>query len=143
MADKLTVTLGGRDYEISRLPYRQSREWRERFAEPIEKIVGGLQFTGDLLGKGIDSGQALGDTIGTLGRVLLGDLGKTLIGSVDLCAEMLFSYAPTLDREAIESNAYDDEILRAFVEVLKLAYPFSEILASVLPGRLSKPIRKS
>ncbi len=139
---KVTVEMGGQEYEITCLPYRQSREWREKFAEPIERIVGGLQFTGELLGKGIDSGQALGDTVGALGKVLLGDLGKTLLGSVDLCAEMLFAYAPNLDRAAIEENAYDEEILKAFVEVLKLAYPFSEILASVLPGRSSSQTRK-
>lgn len=129
----ITINLGEQEYEVRQRPYKQSREWREKFAEPIEKIVGALEFTGDLVGGSIDQATDLGAVIRTVGSMLLGSVSSTLIGSVDLIAEMLFDYAPELaaDRARIEECAYDDEIMRAFVGVLGLAYPFSEILNKI------------
>jgi hypothetical protein len=64
---------------------------------------------------------------------------------MDTIQEMLFAYAPNLmvHREAIEENAYDDEMMRAFLEVLKLAYPFGQIVTLVRPGQPVKPTRKN
>ena len=64
----------------------------------------------------------------------------TLIGSMDLLLDLLFAYSPELaeDRERIEEEAYDEEALAAFTEVLKLAYPFGELLAMVNGRTASK-----
>lgn len=141
---KITVNLGEQDYEIQQLPRRASREWRERFGRPIEALVGAVEYTGELLSTPDLERQDLGAVIKRVGGALLGGLSQTLIGSVDEIAEMLYAYAPTLreDRERIEECAYDDEIMAAFVEVMKLAYPFSEIL-DVVRGRTKTPIRKN
>jgi len=54
-------------------------------------------------------------------------LRHTLIGSIDMLQDLLFAYSPVLaaDRERIEAEAFDEEALAAFVEVLKLAYPLA------------------
>lgn len=63
-----------------------------------------------------------------------------LSGSIDEIIDMVFDYSPelTADREWIEENATNSEAMTAFMEVLKLCYPFLEILALVR-GRPAQP----
>ena len=53
--------------------------------------------------------------------------------AVDLMREKLFEYSPELaaDRERIETEGYDSEIMAAFIEVLKLAFPFGQVIGLV------------
>lgn len=140
----ISVTLGEQEYQIQQLPRRPSRQWREKFAKPIEELLGAVDYAGELLSSPDFERQDLGAVIRKIGGSLLGGLSKTLIGSIDQIAEMLYEYAPALqaDRERIEECGYDDEIMAAFVEVLKLAYPFSEIV-TIVRGRQTKPIEKN
>lgn len=142
----ITVSLGGQDYTVRQLTRRPSSEWRERFAQPIEQLVGAVEYTGELLSSSAAEfeRQDLGSVVKRLGGSLLGGLSQTLIGSMDEIAEMLYAYSPELaaDRDRIDETAYDDEILAAFVEVLKLAYPFSD-LWSLIRGRQKTPTRKN
>lgn len=66
---------------------------------------------------------------------LMDKIGGLLAGSIDTVADMLFDFSPALaeDRERIEAEGYDDEIIAAFVEVLKLLYPFGQ-LATLFPN---------
>lgn len=120
------IVLGNREYQVQSKPIGPSKAWRKRFAEPVQALVGSLRFTGDLLNQPISNGADLGGMVSQLGSVLLSGVGETLLGSMDLALEMVCSYAPEIeaDRERIEAEAYDDEVLRALWEVLKLAYPF-------------------
>ena len=63
-----------------------------------------------------------------------------LLGGVDMIMDMLFAYSPVLasDRERIENEAYDDEAITAFAEVLKLAYPL-ELLLTAWNGPSATP----
>ncbi|HEX7973836.1 MAG TPA: hypothetical protein VF498_05465 [Anaerolineales bacterium] len=144
----ITITLGGQEYTVQQLPIGQSKAWRGKFGAPVEKLVGALQFTGGMLSEKLDTATAganLGKLIGALGQVLLGDVGQTLIGSMDLVLEMLFDYSPELkaDRARIEATAFDDEAMAAFVEVLKLAYPFGGLLKIARPGPAETPIKRN
>lgn len=123
-----TVTLAGKQYTLQALPMRQNAEWRRRLAGPFGELTNILENAGSIQ---LTDGQGLAGVVRTL--------SGTLLGSVDILLGLLFDYSPALrgDRERIETEAYDDEALRALVEVLKLAYPFGELL-TLVRGVMSK-----
>lgn len=130
---QVIVTLGGRQYTIVAPPIRQSKAWREKLAIPFSSLTQALEQAGAVK---IDV-QQLGDIAALVKR-----FSGVLIGSIDTLLDMLFDYSPTLasDREWIEENAYDEEALAAFTEVLKLAYPLgtlSQILAGPTANKTS------
>ena len=124
------VTLGKVEYELKPLPLRPARALREKIAAQIGgfgaqlKCLDGLEVT------------KLDDIGG-----LIEQLGGTLAGSVDMAAEWLFEFSPELaaDRERIMDEAFDEEVLKAFGEALKLLYPFGGMLNSLsgLAGQAS------
>ncbi len=115
MPRTVKVTLAGREYTIEELRSRANGEWRTKLQEPFGQLVDKLQSAGDT------ELSRPGD-IANLVRSVAG----TLVQSPDTLKGLLFDYSPTLakDRERIEAEAYDSEILDAFTEILKLAYPF-------------------
>lgn len=119
-----TVILAGKEYTLEALPIRQAREFRKKFAAPLEGLISALQKTPT---QDLTDLEAVG--------ALLGIVKNVLIGSIDMALEILFAYSSEIatDREHIEAEAYDEEALGAFLEVIKLLYPFGR-LASILPG---------
>jgi hypothetical protein len=118
------VTLAGKQYELQPLPIRKAREIRTRFAEPLAGIIDALKAAPKV---------ELNDLQG-IGSLL--DAAKiVLVGSIDLALEILFEYSPEIaaDRPRIEDEAFDDEAITAFVEVVKQLYPFGGLINS-LPG---------
>lgn len=129
------VTLGGQEYAIKPLNIRQSRAWREQFANPFQAVIGVLQ----------NAGRIELTNPGDLGA-LLSQVGGLLLGSMDLVIDALFAYSPELraDEDAILDNATDEEAVAALWEVLKLAYPFGSILQTLNGGPGSRgPLKKS
>ncbi len=126
MSKTITVELGGQPYTIQALPMKASRQWRESLGQPFAQLVDSLTQASTM--------QV--DDLGNIGALV--EVIKTVaLGSVDLCVDALFAYSPELaaDRERIEAEAYDEEAINAFVEVLKLAYPFGAVLTMVQPGQ--------
>jgi hypothetical protein len=115
------VTLGGQAYMIEELKVRQNAAWRKQLSAPFADLA-------DLLAKAprleLDAGEAAS---------LLKLVKRVLAESIATVQELLFAYAPALaaDRERIEAEAYDSEILEAFTRVLGLAYPFGLLLEKV------------
>ena len=107
MPQQITVTLGGRQYSIEKLPIRQSQRWRQSLAEPFGEISQTLEAAS------LVEVDQLSDIAGLVRRA-----SGVLLGSVDKMLDLLFAYSSALaaDREYIEENAYDDEALAAFVE---------------------------
>jgi len=125
----VVVTLGGKPYEVRALSIRAAREWREKFQQPFQAMAAAL---GGMESIELTSGKSIAD--------LLNVLQETLLRSPDTILEMLYAYSPEVmaDKERIEREAFDDEVIAALVEVLKLAYPFGSLL-SLIPGPASKP----
>lgn len=119
------VILGGQQYTIEQRSMKQNLAFRDKVTDPIQKIAVLLTSWKDIE---ISNG---GDIL-----ALIGVVKDVLLGSMDIVIGALFSYSPTLeaDRERIENEAYDDEAIAAFGEVLKLAYPLDQ-LVSVWSGR--------
>lgn len=110
-----SVTLGEREYEIRALPIRVADVWREKLNGPFAEIIEVLQEA-----EGVELNNAR--DIASLLRVVTGNL----VESPRIIRGLLFEYAPNLlpDEDYILDNAYDDEVFDAFVEVLKMAFPF-------------------
>ena len=71
------------------------------------------------------------------GRAIIGKLVANAVfklgGSIEDIREMVFNYIPALqeDRDYALDNGLDSEFLAAFVQVVKLAYPFGGIAQMV------------
>lgn len=116
--NSVKVALAEKEYEISPLTIGKSRQWRKKLNGPFAALVGVLE-------------QAPGIELSDLGGIasVITTVSDTFTSSPDLVADLLFEYSPELsaDRERIEDEGFDEEIMSAFVEVLKLAYPFGEL----------------
>jgi len=136
------VTLGEAKHKITVPNMKKSREWRKKFEEPLSLIMGSIsEIGGELSHADLGNGDDLTRLFSTVTGALFGTLGKTLIGSVDLLADMLFSYSPELaaQREVIEEVATDEEMLAALLEVIKAAYPFGSLLKAIPTGPRKPP----
>lgn len=131
------VTLGGVQYTINELPSRRAAQWRQSMQIKLGDVSALIESAPET---DISSGVALAN--------LVRDVGSTLIGSTDTLVELLFAYAPAMaaDRERIENECYDSELIAAFVEVVKLAYPFGQLanlVARFDRGAVSRPTSTS
>jgi hypothetical protein len=114
-----TISLGGKHYEINELPRRANAQWRQQFQVLIASVT-----------NLVEASQV--DITNTTDLVaVVGQVRDVLMQAPDQLIELLFAYSPALaaDRERIEAEVYESEILSVFVEVLKLAFPFGEILS--------------
>lgn len=139
------VVLGERKYTVKALPVGASKRWREAFAQEIEGLLGAVQYAGEAMSKQIGSGGELGQLVAGLGGALASSVGPTLLGAPDRMLLMVYAYAPQIgaDHEYIEEQAYDEQVMAAFVEVVKLAYPFGGLLALVRTGQASQATKKN
>lgn len=131
-----TITLGGQEYKIDVQPARASREWRKRIKSELLSVLDQLQAVGSLRFEKLEFGS-MGELVG-----LARTIAETVADVPDTVVDLVFAYCPALaaDRDSIESVATDDEFIAAFLEVLKLAFPFSSILSAVeiVPGGPSR-----
>ena len=104
----LKVILGGKEYKIAPLVIRDSREWRQK-AAPFQAMLARYAA--------VDSNNPE-----EFEKVLTEIMGSRIDETINL----FFEYAKELNREGIESIATDREIVTAFNEVVKVAFPFGE-----------------
>jgi hypothetical protein len=112
------VELDGRTFAVEELRSRANREWRGRLEGHFGDLAEALEGAGGL---DVADGQALGGLVRTV-------MGKAL-GSVELITELVVAYAPQL--APVVDEAYDSEIVEAFVGVLGLAYPFGSVIGKL------------
>lgn len=116
-----TVTIGEKPYTIREAKRKANAKWRQRFQAEFVEIAALIE--------GLPKTDLTADAIGGLLNQIVAKVG----GSVDILAELVFAYSPELaaDRETIEEEAYDSEIMAAFTAVLKLAYPFGSVIETL------------
>lgn len=117
-----TVTLAGQEYTIKPLPIRKAREVRAKITGPVEKAIQAIRGIPQVE---LNDMQAISELLDAA-KLILAD-------SLDLCLDILFEFSPEMaaDRERIETLAYDEEALTAFVEVVKMLYPFGGLVKSL------------
>lgn len=104
----IIVVLGGKEFEVKPLVIRDSRAWRKK-AAPFQAMLARYA--------GITS-----DNLEEFEKTLAEIMGSRIDETIDL----FFEYAKDLNREEIEGIATDKEIVTAFNEVTKVAFPFGE-----------------
>jgi hypothetical protein len=137
----ITVRLAGRKYEIHQLPIKADRAWREQHRGPLDQALVAFDAVVELTKAEFPDGDGLVKAVGQLLSAHAGNVSRTLLNSTDLLAEALFAYSPELqaDREHIEAEGFPDEILGAFLEVLKFSHPLGSLAALVMsPGQLAR-----
>jgi len=126
------AVLAGRTYTIESLKFKAERAWRKTFDAPITNLVNTLSQTRTITSESNDAKQWL-QQVGSMVLSHAGELVRAMIDSPDTMLDAICAYSPALaaDRDFIEENAYQDEIAAAFVEVLKIAYPFGTLLGMI------------
>lgn len=127
-----TIILGGRTYQITERPTRANKAWRDQLTAVLEPVAGIVeQVTGGALSlpESVEEMRAKPQLLTDLGGVVKRLTGLLLEG-LDNVLDLTLDYSPALkaDREWIEGNAYDSEILAAFTAVLGLAYPLGGVI---------------
>lgn len=117
------VTFGKRTYQVEQLPMRQNRDWREQLGRPVTEIIGLVQNYDQIE---INNAADI--------AALIAIAKDLLLGSMDTLLDALFAYSPKLsaDRERIETEAYDDEAMKALGVVVSLAYPLDQAVTGLI-----------
>lgn len=129
----VTVKLAEREYTVYELKARQNQNWRDQLKTRFTTLA-------DVIGNAPATEL---NTAGVSG--LIRSVTDLIMDSIGDVREAILAYSPELsaDRAFIEENAYDSEIMDAFVEVLTLAFPFGGTLKRVgalfESGPASKP----
>ena len=123
----ITVALGGESFSVEERTARGNQEWRARVTNEFKAISSGLTSA---LNTDLDKLAVDG-----LGALLSGveTTITSLFTSPDVLFDLLVSYSPVLEakRDWILDNATDSQINAAFMEVLKLAYPFATLIPQI------------
>lgn len=126
----ITVSLAGREYSIEQLPIKANRAWREKFEAPVEKLASAFRDAVSLGSRDFPDGNGLLQAVGDLLRTHMEIVAQVLINSIDMVGDAVCEYAPEIaaDWGRIEEEAFDDELLAAFLKVVQLAYPFGQLV---------------
>lgn len=118
------IIIAGQEYEVVELPMRRNAEWRHQLQDALMPMADLMQQSQTV---SMDANSA-GDVVGIIRKA-----GLMLIESPDTITDLVFSYAPELekDRDRVLENAYDSEVMDAFTAVLRLAFPFGRLLSTV------------
>lgn len=149
MPKQTTVTLGGREYTVNEKPMGINAAWRLKLRQSsVMRVFDSLDGVIDDLAsvvRGVPEGGGLGDI--DLGKALgvarvLPAVVNALAGSIDEITDLLFEYEPKLktDRKWLEKNAYDEEIVGAFIAMLQLLFPITALWGMVTGSR-AQPTR--
>lgn len=139
------VQFGEREYILTEKVMGVSIKWREklrssrvmRVFETLDGVLDQLVDAIERAGDGASNGQVrmvAGMNIATIAPALM----QGLAHSVDEIIELLFDYTPELadDKEWILENAYNEEAILAFLEVLKLNFPIMALWGMVSGSRV-------
>jgi hypothetical protein len=127
MARSVTIKLGDEDAELRQRKTRESSAWRKSLEAPAREVIG--RFTKLVDWQSVDFSD--GEGVSALASAAI----PLLTDSLDTIRELVTGYAPEL-KDRLD-DAYDDEVIAAFVEVLRLAFPLAGLAGTV--GLLRSP----
>ncbi len=121
MGRTITVTLGDQEVEIQQLRTRPASEWRKSLQGPARDVIAQVSKLLNWSSVDLSDAKAL-DDLASAAMPLLTD-------SLDTVRDLVASYAPVLKAQI--EDAYDDEIVAAFIQVVRLAFPFAQMMGAV------------
>lgn len=143
------VVLGDREYVLTEKVMGVSRAWRRKLRESsvmgifesldgaLNELVAAVNGLGEEASDGRVNFKA-GLTLATVAPAIV----RGLANSIDDVIDLLFDYAPELktDEAWLAENAYNEEFVTAFLEVLKLNFPIMALWSLVSAGSRAQPI---
>ncbi|MBT9164025.1 MAG: hypothetical protein DDT23_00014 [candidate division WS2 bacterium] len=115
---EIEIILGGKSYFVRPLVIKESRKWRAKFSAVLGELP---QYTGI--------------TTDTPDKFMAA-INAMLVGMPDKIVDLVFDYAPELDRKEIEATATDAEMAKAFEQIIEVAFPLARSLVGAM-GKLS------
>ncbi len=112
----IRVVLGGQEYEIKPLVIRDSRKWRAQVVELLNELPAFANLDTE---KPEEFSQIIQSFLQTM---------------PDKVVDLFFGYAKELDRDAIEGVAIDADIVKAFGQVMEVAFPLASSASGMLKG---------
>lgn len=115
----IDITLAGQALSIPVAPIRRARAWRQALKEPLNQVLGAVQAATTVQLETAADLSALAE-----------QLLPILLDATDTLFELVLEYAPTLkaQREHLETHAIDEEVVDAFLAILKRAFPLARLL---------------
>lgn len=111
---EIIVIFGGNEYEVEPLVIRDSRKWRADLVKHLGSLPAYAQVTSDKPEEFKDALTAM------------------LVTMPDVVIDLFFQYAKNLNREEIEYIATDEEMAKAFEQVVQLAFPLARSLVGAM-----------
>lgn len=125
MPRTIVLTLAERTYEVPMAPIQRAKAWRKQLRKPLGDLLTliSTDLTTEL--NTVKDLVALADT-----------LIPVLMDAPETIFQLLMAYAPALKAEQafLEANAYDDELVTAFLAVLKAAFPLDRLTSLLGPA---------
>ena len=115
----IVVEFGGKKYEVKPLVIRDSRKWRADLTKALTSLPVYANVTSDKPDEFRDALHAM------------------LVTMPDTVIDLFFEYARDLNREEVETVATDNEMAKAFEQVVQLAFPLARTLVGAM-GNLSQ-----
>jgi len=119
------VILGGREYDVAPLVIRDSREWRK-------KVIALVAPLPTLASTSLDTPEGFEQALSSM-----------LLEMPNEVIDLFFDYAKDLNRSEIESVTTDEEMAKAFMEVIAFAFPLADSPAEVLRRLYPKKKKRS
>lgn len=118
----VTVTIANKPYTIAPKVITESRAWRKKLTTPLQALAAIFQDADSVKLNNPEDIKRVFDLV-----------TGSIAAAPDMILDLVCEYAPEIasDRATIEANAYDDEIMEAFKEVLKLVYPFGTLISFI------------
>lgn len=125
----IKVQFGGKEYEIPVRKILNARQWREQFIQSISDIA--VELKGGVTS--VDN--------------FVGGFAFAFLRFPEKLADLVFAYAPDLDRKLIEAEATEEELTLAFQNIMQVAFPFASALSmamqvmktAAIPSPLARP----
>lgn len=115
--NKKTITLGGQSYLLMELPARKNAAWRRLLEEKAQPLLGLIEQA--------SAGVEITNSEDLMRLVQLAL--PTLLHAPEILFELITAYAPMISDDLLD-NAYDSEVVGAFLGVLSLAFPFGGLI---------------
>ena len=124
-----TIIIGGQAFTVRELPTRKNSAFRAKVAESFSPLATALESGPRFLAKFDGMNTELNGAFASTLLELMQSAGGILLKSPDMLRSLVYEYAPEIaaQAEAIEDEAYDSEYLKAFTQILGLAYPFGSL----------------
>lgn len=125
MTRTLELTFGTRTYDVPQAPIKLMKAWRLQLKAPLEQVLAA-----------ISSATTVQLTTTSDITALVTQVLPILLEAVDTLLDLTYAYAPILAANAayIEEEGYDDQVVAAFLAILKVAFPLEQLMALLGPA---------